>query len=328
MRALQALCRTILLAYTYCLLLIRMASVKESQIWYDTARMWFAVIPPLVCPVTFFVNAPFGRFVPSENSIFLVDGVKSWIVMELVSPTAFIYNYINSPLSPGRTPPLTLTHPSTFLSALFLLHYLNRAIISPLRTPSRSKSHIAVPLSAVLFNSVNGSLLGTYLSSPAAQTFLSGAFTRPLFWAGVSLWFAGLVGNIAHDEILLNIRRSAKAKGKAKDRGDGGNDEDNNGKNKSRQEHYAIPHGYLYNYISYPNYFCEWCEWLGFALAAAPFPSFASFAQLLATLSPPYLFFLSEVFLMLPRAYKGHEWYHSRFPDYPPERKAVVPFLM
>jgi len=137
------------------------------------------------------------------------------------------------------------------------------------------------------------------------------------------MWAAGLVGNIVHDEILLSIRRNAKAKGKAK----ADDDKDNNNGKKKKQEHYAIPHGLLYNFISYPNYFCEWLEWLGFALAAGPLPSFASFADLLATLSPPYLFFLSEVFLMLPRAYKGHKWYHSRFPDYPSERRAVVPFV-
>jgi len=299
-----------------------MAYDAKMEAWYDTLRTWFAVIPPLVCPLTFVFDAPFGRFAPSENSILLVDGIKSWIAMELVSPSMFSYTYLKAPLTSGSAPPLTLSHPSTFLSALFLIHYLNRAIISPLRTPSRSKSHISVPLSAVLFNSVNGFLLGSYLSSPAAQNFLAGAFSRPLFWGGVGLWAAGLAGNILHDEILLNIRRNARAKGKAK-----ASNEDNNGKNKNRQEHYAIPHGYLYNLISYPNYFCEWCEWLGFALAAAPLPSFASSTELLSTLSPPFLFFLSEVFLMLPRAYKGHKWYRKRFLDYPANRKAVIPYV-
>ncbi|PCH35587.1 hypothetical protein WOLCODRAFT_133901 [Wolfiporia cocos MD-104 SS10] len=300
-----------------------MLDVAQAQVWYDTARKWFAIIPPLICPTTFLIDAPFGRFAPSGDSILLVDGIKSWIAMELVSPLTFIYIFTKAPLSGGVAPPLTLSHPPTFLSALFLLHYLNRAIISPLRTPSRSKSHISVPLSAVLFNVMNGSLMATYFSSPGARAFLADAYTRPTFCGGVGLWAVGLAGNILHDEVLLSIRRKAKAKGKGRALADDGG----SGKKKSQKEHYAIPHGYLYNFISYPNYFCEWCEWLGFALAAAQVPSFGSFAQLLATLSPPYLFFFSEVFLMLPRAYRGHKWYHSRFPDYPSERKAVVPFL-
>ena len=242
--------------------------------------------------------------------------------MELVAPLSFTYTFLHSPLSPsnfGKLPSLSLYHPPTFLAGLFLLHYLNRAILSPLRTPSRSKSHLGVPLSAVSFNIINGSLLGAYLSSPLAATFLEGAFSRPLFWTGIGLWAAGFAGNILHDEILLNLRRTAKTKGKARA------DDDNNGKKK--QEHYAIPYGYLYKYISYPNYFCEWLEWLGFALAASPVPSFASVAAFLETITPPFLFFYSEVLLMIPRAYRGHKWYMNKFPDYPKERKAVIPFL-
>ena len=247
--------------------------------------------------------------------------------MELISPSTFIYAFLHSPLSlthRNSPPQLSLTHAPTLLSVFFIIHYLNRAIISPLRTPSRSKSHIIVPLSGLSFNVVNGWLMGTYLTSPQAEGFLKGAFGRPMFWFGVGLWAFGLAGNILHDEILLNIRRNAKAKGKAKAIDD---DDESNGKKKNKQEHYAIPHGYLYRFISYPNYFCEWLEWLGFALAASPVPSFTSIDAFLSTVSPPFLFFLSEILLMIPRAYRGHRWYLTKFLDYPKERKAVVPFL-
>ena len=167
----------------------------------------------------------------------------------------------------------------------------------------------------------NAFLMGAYLSSPQADSFLKGAFEQPRFWAGVVMWALGFVGNVVHDEILLNIRRNANAKGKAK-----ASNDDNNGKNK--QEHYAIPHGLLYNYISFPNYFCEWMEWLAFAVAAAPLPDLTSFSTLLATTQAPYIFVTSEVFFMIARAVKGHRWYKNRFPDYPKERKAVIPFLI
>jgi 3-oxo-5-alpha-steroid 4-dehydrogenase 1 len=243
--------------------------------------------------------------------------------MELFAPASFIYAFLHSPLSSknfGYSPSLSLSNPPTLLAGLFLIHYLNRALVSPLRTPSRSKSHLAVPLSGISFNVVNGSLMGAYLSSPVAASFLEGAFSRPLFWVGIGLWAFGFAGNILHDEILLNLRRSAKVKGKGRADGD-----DNNG--KSKQEHYAIPYGYLYRYISYPNYLCEWLEWLGFAIAASPVPSLTSVAAFLETVTPPFLFFYSEVLLMIPRAYRGHKWYHSKFPDYPKERKAVIPLL-
>ncbi|KAJ6613591.1 3-oxo-5-alpha-steroid 4-dehydrogenase-domain-containing protein [Mycena sp. CBHHK59/15] len=308
-------------------------SQPQLQLLYDGARKWFTIICVTTGPAVFVVDAPFGRFAPSENSIFLLDGIKSWIIMELVSPAMFIYAFLNAPLG-SRS--LHLASPQSLLVGAYLIHYLNRALLSPLRTPSRSKSHIIVPLSAVAFNTVNGSLLGAFLSSPAAPS--PAAYSRPTFWVGMALWALGFAGNIVHDEILLNIRRNAKSKGKAKDAAPG--------------EHYAIPHGLLYRYISYPNYFCEWVEWLGFALAADPRPMhylasgglslakvvskdtwatmlFGPSAGFLPLLSPPWLFFVVEVVLMFPRAYRGHLWYKNKFGEsYPMERKIVVPFLL
>jgi 3-oxo-5-alpha-steroid 4-dehydrogenase 1 len=268
--------------------------------------------------------------------------------MELVAPAFFLYSFVTSPLSYYRVQVPAWDSPQALLAALFLVHYTNRALLSPLRTPSRSKSHISVPLAGILFNSANGFLMGSYLSSPVARIYLNpvDTYQNPIFYAGLALWGLGLAGNILHDEILHDIRRKAKSKGKGK----AVENSDSKSPQNHTQEHYAIPQGWLYNYISYPNYFCEWVEWFGFALASAPFPfDSASFLSptsifskgavlsLLSTpsylfapqLTPPYIFLISEIFLMLPRAYRGHQWYKSRFGElYPKERKAVVPFLL
>ncbi|KAL0955851.1 hypothetical protein HGRIS_002053 [Hohenbuehelia grisea] len=287
--------------------------------WYDTARKLFLLGNLPGFPVTFFWDAPFGRFTPkNSNSIFVVDGIRAWICMELVSPITFLYTLSKSPAP--------LPTQAKVLAALFLLHYLNRAIISPLRTPSRSKTHIIVTLSGAYFNILNASLLGTYLASATAAAHL--ASVSPLTWyAGITLWALGFAGNIFHDEILLNIRRKAQQVSKRDGKG----------------EHYGIPFGFLYKYISYPNYFCEWAEWFGYAMAASPVPTIPSFPTSLAglfspvtsanpwwpSMTPPWLFFITEVYLMLPRAYRGHKWYHSKFgASYPPERKAVIPFIL
>ena len=87
----------------------------------------------------------------SHSDAFAI-GIRSWIAMELVSPLAFSNSYLRSPLSPTsnlaltsptrlfpNAPPLSLAHPSTLLALLFVTHYVNRALISPLRTPSRSQ---------------------------------------------------------------------------------------------------------------------------------------------------------------------------------------------
>lgn len=288
----------------------------------------------MLLPTLLIINAPFGRFTPNnQKSLLIVDGIKSWIVMELVSPMTFLYTFYTSPLTTWR-PPIQWNSPNSILAMCFLVHYANRAIINPLRTPSRSKSHIIVPLSAVAFNLVNGSLMGAYLSSPYARIFCGGSSTQ--FYVGLALWAFGFIGNIIHDEILLDIRRKANSKGKGK--AEGG-------------EHYAIPQGGLYTLVSYPNYLCEWIEWLGFAIAASPFPfaldsiSISSIASILdpkyyttiitepgylfaPNLSPPWIFLLAEILLMLPRAYRGHQWYKARFgSSYPRGRKAVIPFV-
>jgi 3-oxo-5-alpha-steroid 4-dehydrogenase 1 len=269
--------------------------------------------------------------------------------MELVSPATFIATFLKSPLS-YYVPRLPAWYsPQTLLAALFVIHYMNRALISPLRSPSRSKAHISVTISGIAFNLMNGYIMGAYLSSPLSRIYLNPANTyeNPIFYVGLTLWVLGFVGNILHDEILLDIRRKAKSKGKGK----AGEDSNSNAPQSRTQEYYGIPQGWLYNYISYPNYFCEWIEWFGFALASAPFPltpSSFSVASLISSISPrelisvitqpahvfapqltpPYVFLIAEILAMLPRALRGHQWYKTKFEGYPKGRKAVVPFLL
>lgn len=329
------------------------------------AKKWFAIASLLAGPASFFYNAPFGRFAGNDqSSIFFVDGtqslsttasthkltdlrhptpgIKAWVIMESASFITCIFAYMTSPLSfknYGHSPPITLSNPTAILSGLFLLHYTNRAFISPLRTPTRSKFHIIVPLCAVTYTIVNGTLIGAYLSSNEAKEFLEGAYGRPRFWLGVGLWVVGFVGNILHDEILYDLRRNANKESQStavqptnkKEGAEEDTDIDTDteasptpSSSTPPKPHYAIPHGLLYTYISYPNYFCEWLEWLGFALASSPLPSPFD----LDTYAPPWVFLLSEVATMFPRAWRGHEWYLRRFEGYPRGRRAVVPFVI
>jgi len=305
-------------------------------------RKYFTLVSCIIVPpVTLVINAPFGRFAPQldeadhksraknvlqtllSHPTLLIDGRISWVLMEVFSPIFFIFTYLSSPLCSNQTDQ-KFSLKLSLLPLLFLAHYLNRSLISPLLlTPSRSKSHILVPLVGILFNIINGSLLGSYLSSETTISYIIHQKPTPTFWLGVGLWLAGFVGNIYHDEILFRIRRNAKSKGKHKE-GTG--------------EHYAIPTGGLYSFVSYPNYLCEWLEWLGFAIAAAPPPFPIDFTpssilttpsqRWLPSLTPPYIFLINLICLMLPRAYRGHQWYILRFGyEYPKERRAVIPFL-
>lgn len=107
----------------------------------------------------------------------------------------------------------------------------------------------------------------------------------PRFVAGALLFLAGWAVNHHADAVLLGLRA----------RGGG----------------YSVPQGGLYRWVSCPNYLGELVEWAGWALA---------------TWSPAGLAFFVFTFANLaPRALAHHRWYRATFPDYPAERKALVP---
>jgi len=76
---------------------------------------------------------------------------------------------------------------------------------------------------------------------------------------------------------------------------------------------YAIPHGGLFELVTSPNYLGELVEWLGFAIACGSIASWSFFAWTFANLAP--------------RALAHHRWYKTTFTDYPPARRALVPFV-
>ncbi|KAL8279127.1 hypothetical protein RQP46_008383 [Phenoliferia psychrophenolica] len=330
--------------------------------WYGFAQRVFALFALTAGPACCFVDAPFGRFPGSSRLV--VNGNWGWLIMEIVSPISFCYA-LASPISSAAPFPSipTLSHlTATFLAlpiarrvlaSLFLVHYLNRSIISTFRNPGRAPMHISVPLAAIFFNILNGSLQGFFIGGGIGTAGTSGwglndnAWAAPLFGVGVTLWAGGFVSNIICDEILYTIKRSRPTPPPG----------------ATPKERYAIPTGFLYSSpfggVSHPAYSTEWVEWTGyclatFALAPSLFP-----AEVLAgaapgqfwmtifpppkgamlvrvpkglwplqgwALQPPALFLLNEVSAMLPRAYSGHQWYKRTFgKDWPKERKILIP---
>lgn len=139
---------------------------------------------PLLVPVIHNFSAPFGRFSISSSLNF--HGNLGWFVMEVVSPITFILAFTSQPLSTqlldpsGRFALRDVLSPSLsrlgqlptvnlILGAAFVIHYLNRAVISPRRSPMRSPMHLSVIMSAIFFNLINGFLMGSWLGgrSPA-----------------------------------------------------------------------------------------------------------------------------------------------------------------
>jgi len=177
------------------------------------------------------------------------------------------------------------------LAFLFLwqLHYLHRTFVYPLRMRiGASRTPLTTLALAIAFNVTNASL-NAYAISHGALRHVESWFTDPRFGIGVALFLVGWAVNLQSDTILRNLR-------------------------KPGESGYAIPHGGLFRFVSCPNYLGEIIEWSGWALATWTWAG-AAFA-----------FF--TIANLLPRALSHHRWYREKFPDYPRERKAIIPGLL
>lgn len=173
--------------------------------------------------------------------------------------------------------------------ALWWVHYLNRSIVYPLRIRGgRSRIPVSVVAMGVCFHLFNGYIVGHYFGEVGPAYALTW-MGRPEFVIGGSLFIAGMWINLTSDNLLLAQKRDA-----------GGT--------------YVVPKGGLFRYLSSPNYFGEIVEWFGFALMTWSVAALAFAIWTAANLAP--------------RALSHHAWYRRTFPDYPADRKALIPFVI
>ena len=174
------------------------------------------------------------------------------------------------------------------LMGLWQIHYENRTFVFPFRIKAEGKT---TPLSIVLTAIVFNSL-NAYVNARWVGHFGSYAVSwlyDVRFLVGAGLFVAGFAINQHADAVLMSLR-------------------------KPGETGYKIPKGGMYRFISCPNYFGEMLEWTGWAIATWSLAGLAFAIYTAANLAP--------------RAIKHHAWYHEKFPDYPPERKALIPFVV
>jgi 3-oxo-5-alpha-steroid 4-dehydrogenase 1 len=175
------------------------------------------------------------------------------------------------------------------LFVLWQCHYVYRAILYPLRMQDR---HKRFPVSGVVFgfafNAANGFING--FAVVHAPHLMSAAWlSDPRLLAGLAIAVTGWWINFQADSILIKLRADGSTG-------------------------YKIPYGGMFRYVSSANYFGEillWCGWamMSWTLAGLTFALFT-----IANLGP--------------RALSHHRWYRETFPDYPKERKALIPGLL
>lgn len=184
-------------------------------------------------------------------------------------------------------------NPLTISVVIFLLlwgvHYVNRTIVFPARMSRvRRQMPLMVVGSAMFFNTVNGFFNGYYVGT-LAPAYEAGWLTDPRFVVGLGVFASGMLVNIQSDNVLLRLRRSTDGR-------------------------YGVPQDGLFRLISCPNYLGEIVEWIGFAILTWS-PAAAAFAIWTAA-------------NLIPRALAHHRWYRERFPEYPDDRKALIPFAL
>ena len=171
--------------------------------------------------------------------------------------------------------------------SIWMLHYCQRTFLFPLLIRGKHPMPISIILLGITFNGINTYLQSRWLYKFSPPYFQNWIF-NPLFLIGITVFLCGFIINLHSDNIIRNLR-------------------------KPEETEYKIPYGGMFKYVSCPSYFGEITEWIGWAIM---------------TWGIPGLIFAVWTFANLaPRARSNHSWYLNNFPDYPKNRKALIPFI-
>ena len=312
-----------------------MAATTTEQINLHTllSQLFLLQSIPTYLLLRYIIIAPFGRHVTTKQTWWfgpLLNAKLSWFLFEVPNliwvgycyyywcdPDIF---YLDSPPDQHKRKVISIEGDNNIqistnfiLLLLFTLHYINRAVIYPLRMNKNSQRvPLIISLCAGIITCWNGYLQSFYLVqvqsfSPLSLTS-SSILDNIQFWVGICIFFIGMGINIKSDSVLRNLRKDNQQK-KKKQKQEDTTAIDN-------QHKYYIPFSQLFTYISCPNHAGEILEWFGFAVASNySLPSMA--------------FFIYSTSNLIPRALAHHQWYKNKFDDYPKERQwAVIPFVV
>ncbi|MBE2251004.1 MAG: DUF1295 domain-containing protein [Myxococcus sp.] len=218
--------------------------MSEVAVWtmFGLAAVTFLAVSFIVAPYGRHRREGFGPTVPAR---------WGWVVME--SPAVFgllaFFFSGEAPTQPG----------ALVLLGLWLLHYLQRTFVFPLRMRGGGTMPVLVAGLAFGFNVFNAALNGRWLS--VADRYPASWLLDPRFLIGAAVFLLGLGINWWADAVLRGLRAP----------GESG---------------YRVPRGGLYELISCPNYLGELLEWFGFALAAWSLAGLAFAVFTFANLAP------------------------------------------
>lgn len=251
--------------------------MSEAELHH--ALTWTQIgLAVLTALVLLFFRAPYGRHYRGGWGP-SVPAWLGWVIME--SPAVVLFCGIHL-LGEDRFELVPL-----ILLGVWQVHYVHRTFVYPFLQRSQRPMPLVIALLGVAFNSLNAYINARWISHLGEYT--TAWLSDPRLWIGVGVFGLGFAINKKADRMLRALRRP----------GDGG---------------YSIPRGWLYEWISCPNYLGEIIEWIGWAIATWSLPGLA--------------FALYTAANVGPRALANHRWYREQFPDYPERRRALIPFVL
>jgi len=176
-----------------------------------------------------------------------------------------------------------------FFLILWQSHYLYRAFVYPFTLQKKRSMTLTVVLFALIFNIFNTYIQARWIFSLSPEmAYTIDWFKDFRFIIGAMMFYGGYALNWYADRLLRLLRQPGGAE-------------------------YTIPKKGLFRLVSCPNYLGEIIQWFGWAIALWAIPGL--------------IFALWTVANLLPRARSHHLWYRDTFPDYPRERKALIPYI-
>jgi 3-oxo-5-alpha-steroid 4-dehydrogenase 1 len=204
------------------------------------------------------------------------------------SPSSWLFLILVASWSVAASPATAV------LSAMFAYHYVYRAFVYPRQARVRPGDRTPVLIAALAFGfNVLNSVVNAGVVAGLQAPWPDGWLADPRFIVGASLFAVGHATNRWADGVLRGLR-APRPDGTTPD--------------------YAVPRGGLYELVSCPNYLGELVQWTGWAVATWSLGGLA--------------FAIYTAANLVPRALSHHRWYRETFPDYPPARRAVLPWVL
>jgi protein-S-isoprenylcysteine O-methyltransferase Ste14 len=172
-------------------------------------------------------------------------------------------------------------------AVLWMGHYLYRGFIYP----ALIRSTRAVPVVVILM------AIGFHLATAGLQTWELYRIKpdRPVSWlwdprflVGVAMFACGFILAVRADSTLRALR-------------------------PTRGQQYQVPRGGMFERVSCPHYLGELVEWTGWAILTWTWAGL--------------VFALWTAANLVPRAQALHRSNRDQFPDYPADRKALIPYV-